>query len=219
MHRLLQIFKILFPVFFLLMFAGHVQATNTTVKAGMVVYGVGTLGGVELGSIYQENFHFNVSLYWGNNRAEGKNKDEQDSSTVKEFLEANVQVFSIEMRYFPGLGSFNITGLLSQWKLKGSYGFANKFAEASVPFNSEVSQLGVAIGNEWSWDGGFMMGCDWLEIKGTLLATTETQLSGPEAEAISILTASKGGPAKQANHVAQSLSALGLLNFYIGWRF
>lgn len=139
-------------------------------------------------------------------------------TTSKNKTDISVQLIDLYAKYFVG-NSFAVTGGLTHRTIKSHIFVSSLTGSSSIDMN--VSGSGVTgkigIGNYWSWDGGFTLGCEWVGYLSPLTSSFSSK------------TVSVGIPSDSMDNVADDGKSLGrtfsksgsyqLLNLAIGYSF
>ena len=139
-------------------------------------------------------------------------------TTSKNTSDISAQLIDLYAKYFVG-NSFALTGGLTHRTIKSHIFVSSLTGASSIDLNVSGAALTgkIGIGNYWSWDGGFTLGCEWVGYQSPLTSSFSSK------------TVSVGIPSDSMDNVADDGESLGrtfsktgtlqLLNLAIGYSF
>ena len=184
----------------------------------------GAISGTQLHGYYAITSNLNVGLTYSSGEEDFKDELSNDVFFKKVHeASASAEVAAITARYFFG-NSFYVNGGLGQRKVSLALDVESELldyrARGKIETNSVVALIG--IGNQWQWDNGFSLGCEWI---GASIPLTSSN-SGEYKELSRNGTALADDSAEEANddisEVARDLGKATLgraLMLSAGWAF
>lgn len=194
------------------------KKTSLALRSGSIAGGISG-SGVDISFFSDTNTQFGIEYMTGTHDLKPDIASIYSETIDKANL--NAQLIGIYGKYFTG-NSFAINGGISFRKIEADYIITNK-SLSDYYVNSEVSgsaTIGnIGIGNYWSWDNGFVLGCEWINYQIPLANKkySSNTITGPgfdksksdELEKISMDLAK----------LFSSASTLQVLNIYLGYSF
>ena len=154
------------------------------------MFGIGGMSSIDGWFTTDNRLQVGIQLFkTEGDSSESTDDDETSVVATKEYIDLKNRGIKFYGRLFPGSGSFYITGGIGIGKTAGNYGVENRavFSKVTTAYDGSYSFLQFAIGNQWRWDSGVIIGCDWIAVN-SLAAKLDVDQNSGSAQAINTFT-------------------------------
>jgi hypothetical protein len=117
--------------------------------------------GVELARVHDPALQYGVLLMTGGRDLRDR-VDDNDAVELERF-EATGQLALARVRWFPG-NNFHVGGGIGVRRIAFQIDVADRLDAGHATTEAQATSivLAAAVGNQWSWGNGFVLGADWL---------------------------------------------------------
>lgn len=190
------------------------HSVNVNLKTGFIV-GAVSGSGIDVSLNRDSTVQWGLAYSTGSFDLRSLLTSTSGVDTDKVLLSA--QLLEVYGKYFPE-NTFAITGGLGYRVIKSDIDIHSQtdagFVRTTSTGNAVVAKIG--IGNYWSWDSGFNLGCEWV---GYLLPLQSSYSSSTSSTITSTRLADLRDDAQDLGKTFAKTGTMQLLNLTLGWSF
>ncbi|MBP9706057.1 MAG: hypothetical protein KBD78_00330 [Oligoflexales bacterium] len=190
---------------------------------GRLGFIVAPISGTGVGAFFHvnQNLHVGISHVSGTYDFSDDVDAPEDTTSTMEQADLKASLTQVFARYFVG-NSFYLSGGLGQRKVQADLDVRSTVFDHRIngSIKADSTVLNVSIGNAWSWDNGFFIGCEWVGLTVPLSNSNsgELTLSGTGVEEDAEFKKLKNDTEDVAELFGESTMA-SLLILHLGWAF